>query len=324
MKKHNTLCLFIVLLFLTLYFSCKKDDDTSNTNMDTNYQIGKNRFTKNIKGDEREYYVHVPSIYDKNHETPVVFMLHGTSGDGEKFYNYSGWKELGEIENIITVYPSSWHHCIFEINGQQKHTTKWHVYPGGFTYCSGEIPKDDIHFLKEIINELHQKFNIDSKRIYMVGFSNGGAMAFRSAVEMSDTFAAVVEASGTIQVDTLVVPKRQLPIYFQTGNSDDKFLGPNKDVPITSIDSLLSSPGLKPIMNTHLNSFNFSHGYSSIAIGLNGTSQITYSALKPDTHNRHLKFILIEDLEHIYPNGFNHPFKAAEAHWEWLKDFSLP
>jgi hypothetical protein len=27
--------------------------------------------------------------------TPVVFMLHGTSGGGEKFYNISGWKEVG-------------------------------------------------------------------------------------------------------------------------------------------------------------------------------------------------------------------------------------
>lgn len=51
-------------------------------------------------------------------------MLHGTSGDGLKFYNISGWKELVEEENFITVFPSalSWCLCMMEI---EKHLTRW-------------------------------------------------------------------------------------------------------------------------------------------------------------------------------------------------------
>ena len=28
--------------------------------------------------------------------SPVAFMFHGTGGDGEKFYNISGWKEKAD------------------------------------------------------------------------------------------------------------------------------------------------------------------------------------------------------------------------------------
>jgi len=316
----NLVYITIGLFAFTTFFACQNNDDFDGENVTNPYKIGKNRFTIDLNGDTREYYVHVPTNYDENTKTPVVFMLHGTSGDGNKFYHLSGWKEVGEEKNIITIYPSSWKHHISD-RGQIKNTTKWNVYPGSFTYLPGENPKDDINFLKEIINELHQKFNVDSKRIYLAGFSNGGAMAFRCAVEMSDILAAVVEASGTIQVDTLANPKRNLPILWQTGNSDDKYLGNKPDVPLTSIDSLLNSPGLLPIMNTHLNSFSLDSNYTlSISSKL---AFAQYSAM-PNTSDRHLKFLLIENLEHIYPNGINHPFKGAEAHWEWLQQFVLP
>jgi len=182
MKNFTPLYLILGLISFITLLNCQNEDGNLDNEQDLNdYRIGKNRFVTDINGDSREYYVHIPKGYNKKDETPVVFMLHGTSGDGEKFYNISGWKEVGEAENIITVYPSSWRHCIIE-GGRVKNTTKWNVYPGSFKYCLGETPKDDIKFLKEVINELQQKLNIDSKRIYIVGFSNGAAMAFQQVI----------------------------------------------------------------------------------------------------------------------------------------------
>ena len=56
-----------------------------------------------IDGVNREFWVHVPIGYKPNVPTPVLIMLHGTSGNGLKFYEESGWKEVGDEENIITV-----------------------------------------------------------------------------------------------------------------------------------------------------------------------------------------------------------------------------
>ncbi|MBK7697090.1 MAG: hypothetical protein IPI30_23145 [Saprospiraceae bacterium] len=72
-----------------------------------------------VDGRMRESIIVQPSTPPPAGGYPVVFMLHGTSGDGLKFYNISGWKELGEDENFITVFPSSLSWCFVE-DGVEK------------------------------------------------------------------------------------------------------------------------------------------------------------------------------------------------------------
>ena len=80
----------LLLAFTLLALAGCKSEDSVIDPTPTGYVVGKNRFTTPVDGDTREYYVHVPAKYNSNAATPVVFMLHGTSGDGEKFYNISG------------------------------------------------------------------------------------------------------------------------------------------------------------------------------------------------------------------------------------------
>jgi len=320
--RRNTL-IYLLTIFI---FGCQTDDMSVNSDPAAReYDIGKNRYTLTIAGDVREYYVHVPSIYDPNQPTPVVFMLHGTSGDGEKFYNISGWKEVGEAENILTVYPSSWRYCIID-DGQVKNTTKWTVYPGSFEYCSGEIPRDDIHFLKQIILELKQRFKVDDKRMYLAGFSNGGQMAGRCAVQMSDVFAAIVEASGTLPRDTTFVPMRKLPVIYQMGNSEDGWLealGITSNIPMTSFETLLNNPSpFRDIASTHTSTLGLASTYT-LSGDTNSVLTATFEAVPPN-QTQEFKFVLIKGMEHNYPNGTNHPLQGAEIHWDWMKQFTLP
>ena len=54
-------------------------------------------------GFQREYWVHVPE-YIKNSSNPgLVVMLHGTSGNGLKFYNISGWAEKADRLKTIKM-----------------------------------------------------------------------------------------------------------------------------------------------------------------------------------------------------------------------------
>ena len=45
------------------------------------------RMTTLVDGENREYFLHIPSSYDGKTDVPLVFMLHGTGGDGEKMYD---------------------------------------------------------------------------------------------------------------------------------------------------------------------------------------------------------------------------------------------
>lgn len=309
---------FALIVFLVIFISCKKETNST----PDQFVIGKNYYTTIVDNETREYYVHVPTSYDKSKATPVVFMLHGTGGDGLKFYNISGWKELGESKNVITVFPSSWHYCIIDDEGQ-KNTTKWHSLPSNFVFCSGEVPKDDIKFLRQVLSEIKSKFNVDNNKIYLAGFSNGGEMAFRCAVEMSDVFAAITENSGSYFKDTNFVAKRKLPIFFQLGNSDDKWLNSKTAfIPMTDFDSILNNNLIfQNIVNTHVKSFGFLSNYTKSG-NVNNVLTATYLAdnLIPA---REFKVALIKDLDHQYPNGVNHWMKGAEVQWDWFKNYSL-
>lgn len=318
---------FILPLFCATalaYAGCNKKENSGTVQKE--YVTGKNRFTTIIDGLEREFFVHVPKSYVASTAVPMVFMLHGTSGNGEEFYLNSGWKEVGEANNLITVFPSSWRYCIIEEDGVRKTTTKWNSQPASFQFCAGEVPKDDIKFFRAIITYLSSILNIDPKRIYLVGFSNGGQMAAKCAIELSDKIAAVVESAGSFAVDSTFAPKRKIAILFQRGNQD---YGPGNDgpaIPMRYFDTLLNTPNL-PFQDvyyrsrsTHVKSFGLQNTY----IKSGDTNTAVFATFKAIPNNPLVEYnvAFIKGLKHAYPNGTAHPMKAAERNWEWMKQFS--
>jgi predicted esterase len=286
------------------------------------YIKGKNRFTTLVDGDTREYWVHVPTLYDSTVAVPLVFMLHGTSG----------WKELGEEENFISVFPSSWRYKIYDFaDSVIKNTTKWNTVPDAdWTFVPGYTGRDDIKFLKKIILEMRAKFNIDTSRIYMNGFSNGGQMASKCAIEMSHIFAAVASNAATFFRDTVYVPQRKLPVLFQIGNED---YGPGNTgpaVPLDTFNYLISTPNLpfwtkyykkarRYIENFGLDSVHAISGDTESAM-IAGYHSLTNPT---DTLNV-FRYVFVKGLAHQYPNGDNHWMEAARLHWAWMRRYRKP
>ena len=148
-------------------------------------------------------------------------------------------------------------------------------------------------------------------------------MGFRCAVEMSDVFAAVVQSGGTHQIDTVFTPRRNIPIAFELGNTDDTWFGYGFDMPMTSFDNALkNNPVFKRIINVHVNSFDFEPTYS-----MTGDTRTALTATFkgiPYAGNREFMFTLIKGVDHFYPNTVNHPRHGAKEHWKWLKQYILP
>jgi polyhydroxybutyrate depolymerase len=320
MKKTAYLMSITLLVFLGI---CDRNTMPSQS-PPINY--GKNHFTTTIDGDKREYFVHVPRAYTGKGKVPMVLMLHGTSGNGEKFYNVSGWKEVGDVENIITVFPSSWRYCIIT-QGQVKRTTKWNTPPDAeWTFCNGQQGRDDIKFLNTVIDEVSSKYMIDEARIYLAGFSNGGQMAAKCAIEMSDRLAAVVSSASAFYKDTIYVPKRKVPTVYQVGDRD---YGPGNTgpaVPLDTLGYLISTPNIAfkrgsfhRIANNYVRNFSLDPSFTMQG----DTSKFVYANYKPlassDTHE--FNFVLIKNLAHRYPNG--KPLHAAKLNWKWMQQYRL-
>ncbi len=312
--------LIAALLLPFLILGCTEKEDPINPII----QYGKNEVTTMVDGLEREYIVSVPMGYDGSAEFPVVFMLHGTGGDGQKFYNISGWKELGEKENIITVFPSSLSKCIID-DGEQKTISKWNCLPvRNWHYCSKVTPPDDIKFLSQVIDEIESKYKIDDKRIYFVGFSNGGQMCAKLSIQLGNRIAAIVESAASFSIDTTYNPVRKMPITYQMGNGD---YGPGNVgpfIPLSELDSLLTLTDrrLYTITQTNIKSFDLNPNYT-ITGDTNKVVVATYTPNDGNTTNN-FNLALIKDLTHMYPNGVNHWMHGAQVNWNWLKQFSLP
>lgn len=316
--KH--LILFAIFLVFAFFVKCKKDEPNS-----LNIQYGKNTFALKVDGIDRNYIVSVPQGYDGKTNLPVVFMLHGTGGDGEKFYNISGWKELGEQENVFTVFPSALSNCIHDEDGIQKNTSKWNSQPANnWSYCSSVAPPDDIKFLKQVITELDKSYSINTKQIYFVGFSNGGQMCSKLSILMGDRIAAIVESASSFDIDTTYIPIRKMPITFQIGNGDYGSGNTGPLIPLSEFPSVIASSNNKPYraIQTHIKSFDLNPNY--IVSGDTNTVVIATYTPNNGSVTNNFNFAFINGLTHQYPNGTNHWMHGAQVHWDWLKQFSLP
>lgn len=161
-----------------------------------------------VDGRQRSYLVHVPKNYDPSRPTPVVLALHGAAMNGSMMVWFSGLNETSEKSGFIVVYPSG--------VGIGPFRT-WNA--GGFRGPAAEGKPDDVAFIARLLDDLAGVVNVDAKRVYGCGMSNGGMMCYRLAAELSDRIAAVAPVAGTIAVETSR-PVRPVPVIHFHGSDD--------------------------------------------------------------------------------------------------------
>jgi len=134
----------------------------------------------------RPYTLTVPSGYSAAVPTPLLLMIHGYSSDSTLHEAYFKLAPLAESEGFLYVRSDGlpdivakrgWNAtdacCIFQPN-----------------------PPDDLTYLTVVLDDVVAKYNVDPKRVFIVGHSNGGFMSNRLACELSSRIAAVVSLAG--------------------------------------------------------------------------------------------------------------------------------
>jgi polyhydroxybutyrate depolymerase len=138
---------------------------------------------------------------------PVVVALHGALGRGERLKRTFGLDAVAAQEGFVTVYP----------NGKRL---QWN--DGRRPRWGGGSRADDVAFLAALARQLIDDGIADPKRLYLVGVSNGGMMAYRMACEAPGTFTAytAVVANMPIDVAETCRPGRGVPMLIINGTSD--------------------------------------------------------------------------------------------------------
>ncbi|HEU5115506.1 MAG TPA: PHB depolymerase family esterase, partial [Isosphaeraceae bacterium] len=158
----------------------------------------------------RPYLLHVPKSYNSEKPTPLVLALHPFATNGPLMARISGLSKTADRHGFLVAYP----------NGTGVGTLlHWNV---GLT--SGDRA-DDMGYLAQVLDDLSAIANIDPRRVYATGFSNGGMMCYRLAAEWSDRIAAIAPVSGT-RISGKIEPKRPVSVLHFHG-TEDQFVAYN-------------------------------------------------------------------------------------------------
>lgn len=168
-------------------------------------------------GAQRSFLLHLPEQYRPG--MPLVVVLHGAFSGARQAEQETGFSKLADREGFLVAYPEG-----SGLAGLLKH---WNA---GF--CCGPAQRnqlDDVSFVAEVIRIVSTRFSADPSRVYLVGMSNGGMLAYRYAVERPAELAAVAVVSGAIARSAaaagvsfrLQEPAEALPVMIVHGLDDD-------------------------------------------------------------------------------------------------------
>lgn len=247
---------------------------------------------------------------------PIVFMLHGTNQDGEYFYDISGWKELGEQENFITVFPTSLRWCYLD-DGIETYGFRWVNGQVTDIPCSGPPQNyiSDVNFLKLLAKKIADTFPVNPSMIFASGFSNGSAMIHKLAIDAGDVFAACAGSGSFLAAGDSTTPVRRIPVWAMLGTNDDRFIrAPFTEIPFGG-DSVLSyfyNPLQRMVVCQGVTQ-NFTKFETPI------THTYDFNENNSGDTGQLYRFTLIKDMFHVYPNGMNFRLEAAKLFWEFFK-----
>lgn len=170
-----------------------------------------NSFTH--QSSNRQYRVYVPAGYNASNPASLVLTLHGL-GDNMSNFSGIGMNLVADTANIIVVVPQA-------LNDPLLGSSAWNSGAAymGYTVNSGI---DDVSFLSALIDTVSAHYSIDPQKVFSCGFSMGGFMTQRLALQLNNKVKAFASVAGTFGDGILPAgnPGRPVSIAHFHGTAD--------------------------------------------------------------------------------------------------------
>jgi polyhydroxybutyrate depolymerase len=145
-----------------------------------------------VVGGDRPATLYVPPSYAKGTPAPLLVMLHGYGVSGVVEDIYLGLRAVAAAKGFLYVHPDG--------TVDEKGSRFWNATDG----CCDMYGKgiDDSSYLAGLVAEIEKAVDVDRKRVYFIGHSNGGFMSYRMACDHADIVAAIGSLAGAMWLDT--------------------------------------------------------------------------------------------------------------------------
>ncbi len=140
---------------------------------------------------EREYRLYIPENFQPSQSTSLIMALHGMSDTSVAFSKTINIERLANQEQIIVVCPQALHDTIL---GHAAWNSGAGIGPGKQFNES----VDDVDFIRTLIVKVSEQYAIAPDKVFAFGFSMGGFMVQRLALELNDKITVFASVAGTI------------------------------------------------------------------------------------------------------------------------------
>ena len=153
----------------------------------------------------------VPRSFDAQKPAPLLLALHGYGSVGDFHLGSADLRILGEGMGAVVLAPDGTR------DGRSQQF--WNATDSCCDFQKTGV--DDVAYLARLIDATRTRYNIDPRKIYVIGQSNGGFMAHRFACDRPDLVSAVVSIAGAAWLDPArCTPKIPVPILQIHGDAD--------------------------------------------------------------------------------------------------------
>lgn len=157
-------------------------------------------------GRTRTFRVFVPSTTapGQGEPRPLVLAFHGWGGNAAGFSRLTGLSDVAERRGFVVAYPDG-------LGGN------WNDGRPGINPTV-----DDVGFVSALIDYMRAHYEVDPRRVYATGLSNGGHLSNRLAIELSDRIAAIAPVAALVSRATSEssTTGRAVPVLLIVGDSD--------------------------------------------------------------------------------------------------------
>lgn len=138
---------------------------------------------------DRSYHVLAPDGWDGQSPLPVLLHFHGWARQGDVVVSHQRIAGATRRRGVLLVAP----------NGLRRSWTFWHPQTR------------DVPFAAQVLEDVATRYPIDRARLYVSGYSYGGAMAWRYVCENGEGVTALLAVAGSIsQSETCPAAPREV------------------------------------------------------------------------------------------------------------------
>jgi len=131
----------------------------------------------------RPYNFRVVGTYDGK-PTPLVIMLHGYTANAMGEENYVKFSNVQKT--FLYAFPDG-----------LKDNMGYRFWNATDACCNfSNIKVDDVAYISAIIEDVAMHYNLDRRRVFVFGHSNGGFMAHRLGCDLASKIAAIASLAG--------------------------------------------------------------------------------------------------------------------------------